>query len=52
MKDKPLIVIAFGSNALIQKGQVSMAEEQFANLQGPMAQLARMAKDYRIVITH
>lgn len=52
MKAKPLIVIAFGGNALIQKGQEGTAEEQFANLEGPMAQLARMSRDYRIVITH
>jgi carbamate kinase len=52
MKNKPLIVIAFGGNALVQKGQEGTAEEQFANLERPMAQLARMAKDYRIVITH
>jgi carbamate kinase len=52
MKDKPLILIAFGGNALIQKGQAGTAEEQFVNLHDPMAQLARLSKDYRLVITH
>ena len=52
MNDKPLILIAFGGNALIQKGQAGTAEEQFANLERPMAQLARLSRDYRLVITH
>jgi carbamate kinase len=49
---KPLILIALGGNALIQKGQAGTAEEQFANLKLPMRQIARLSRDYRIVITH
>jgi carbamate kinase len=49
---KPLILIALGGNALIQKGQAGTAEEQFANLKVPMRQIARLSRDYRIVITH
>jgi carbamate kinase len=49
---KPLILIALGGNALIQKGQRGTAEEQFANLKVPMRQIARLSRDYRIVITH
>jgi carbamate kinase len=49
---KPLVLIALGGNALIQKGQKGPAEEQFANLKGPMRQIARLSRDYRIVITH
>jgi carbamate kinase len=49
---KPLVLIALGGNALIQKGQKGTAEEQFANLKGPMRQIARLSRDYRIVITH
>jgi carbamate kinase len=49
---KPLILIALGGNALIQKGQKGTAEEQFANLKVPMQQIARLSRDYRIVITH
>jgi carbamate kinase len=49
---KPLLLIALGGNALIQKGQTGTAEEQFANLKLPMRQIARLSRDHRIVITH
>ena len=49
---KPLVLIALGGNALIQKGQRGTAEEQFANLKVPMRQIARLSRNYRIVITH
>jgi carbamate kinase len=49
---KPLILIALGGNALIQKGQKGTAEEQFSNLKVPMRQIARLSRAYRIVITH
>jgi carbamate kinase len=49
---KPLILIALGGNALIQKGQKGTAEEQFANLRMPMRQIARLSRNYRIVLTH
>jgi carbamate kinase len=49
---KPLILIALGGNALIQKSQKGTAEEQFANLKDPIRQIARLSRDYRIVITH
>ena len=49
---KPLVLIAMGGNALIQKGQKGTAEEQFANLKVPMRQIARLSRNYRIVITH
>ncbi len=52
MSIKPLILIALGGNALIQKGQQGTAEEQFANLKVPMRQIARLSRQYRIVITH
>jgi len=52
MSIKPLILIALGGNALIQKGQKGTVEEQFANLKVPMRQIARLSRDYRIVITH
>ncbi|MCK7540017.1 MAG: hypothetical protein MZV63_58480 [Marinilabiliales bacterium] len=45
-------MIALGGNALIQKGQKGTAEEQFANLKVPMRQIARLSRNYRIVITH
>jgi carbamate kinase len=49
---KPLMLIALGGNALIQKGQRGTAEEQFDNLKVPMRQIARLSRNYRIVITH
>jgi carbamate kinase len=49
---KPLLLIALGGNALIHKGQAGTAEEQFANLKPPMRQIARLSRNYRIVITH
>ncbi len=49
---REILVIALGGNALIRKGQAGTIEEQFANLQLPMAQVARLSRDYRIVLTH
>ncbi|SHJ76282.1 carbamate kinase [Malonomonas rubra DSM 5091] len=46
------LVIALGGNALIRKGQAGTIEEQFANLKGPMQQIARLSMDFRIIITH
>ncbi len=50
--EKPLALVAFGGNALIQKGQRGTAEEQFENLRFPMRQIARMSTKYKLVITH
>ena len=49
---KPIVLIAFGGNALIQKGQTGIASQQFENLKLPMRQVARLSKDYRLIITH
>jgi carbamate kinase len=49
---KPLLLIALGGNALIQKSQRGTAEEQFANLKIPMRQIARLSRSHRVVITH
>jgi carbamate kinase len=49
---KPLILVAFGGNALIQSGQKGTAEEQFENLKLTMPQIAKLSKKYKIVITH
>jgi carbamate kinase len=37
---------------LIRKGQTGTVEEQFENLKVPMTQIARLSRDYRIIITH
>jgi len=50
--EKPILLIALGGNALIQKGQAGTIEEQFDNLRIPIKQIAKIAEDYRIIITH
>jgi len=52
MGDKPTLLIAFGGNALIKKGQKGTAAEQFLNLQLPMRQIAELSRKFKIVITH
>ena len=49
---KPKLLIAFGGNALIQKGQAGTTDQQFENLGPPMKQVAELSKKYRLVITH
>ena len=49
---KPVILVALGGNALIRKGQSGSAEQQLENLRLPIRQIARLARDYRIIITH
>jgi carbamate kinase len=50
--DKPVLLVALGGNALIRKGQTGTVEEQFANLRTPVEQIARLSRDYKIIITH
>jgi len=52
MNNKPIILIAFGGNALIKKGQKGSHKEQFVNLKLPMRQIARLSRQYKFVITH
>lgn len=49
---KPILLIALGGNALIQKGQTGTADQQFKNLSRPMKQIAELSRKYRLVITH
>ena len=49
---KPLVLVAFGGNALIKKGQEGTAEEQFENLSFPMGLIAQLSTKYKVVITH
>jgi carbamate kinase len=49
---KPVLLIALGGNALIRKGQKGSIGEQFENLRVPIGQIASLARDYRIIITH
>lgn len=50
--DKEILLVALGGNALIRQGEQGTAGEQFANLAGPMRQVARLAQGYRLIITH
>ncbi len=50
--EKPILLIALGGNALVQKGQQGTIEEQFENLKVPIEQIAKISKDYRVIITH
>jgi carbamate kinase len=52
MQKKDILLVALGGNALIRKGQVGSAEEQFTNLRLPMQQIARLSQRFRIIITH
>ncbi len=49
---RDVLLVALGGNALIRKGQRGTVEEQFQNLQAPMRQIARLSREYGIIITH
>ncbi len=49
---KQTLLVALGGNALIQKGQKGTIEQQFENLAVPVSQLARLSRQYRLLITH
>ncbi|MDH3797630.1 MAG: carbamate kinase [Desulfobacterales bacterium] len=49
---KPILLVALGGNALIRKGEEGTVDQQFKNLAVPIRQVARLSKDYRIIITH
>lgn len=49
---RPILLVALGGNALIRKGQSGTVEEQFRNLSVPVAQIGRLSKEFRVIITH
>ena len=49
---KPLLMIALGGNALIKKGEEGRVDQQLDNLKVPARQIARLSRDYRVIITH
>ena len=49
---KPILLVALGGNALIQKGQRGTIQEQFDNLRLPVRQIAALSERHRIIITH
>jgi len=46
------LIVALGGNALIKFGEEGTTEEQFRNLRVPISQIAELAKNYNIIITH
>ncbi|MFY9941904.1 MAG: carbamate kinase [Desulfobacterales bacterium] len=50
--DKPTLLVALGGNALIRKGQAGTIREQFENLKVPLGQIARLSRDFKVIITH
>ena len=51
-KTKEILLVALGGNALIRSGETGTIEEQFHNLRVPIRQIARLSRNYRIIITH
>jgi carbamate kinase len=49
---KEILLVALGGNALIRKGQAGTIDEQFENLRTPMAGIARLSREFRIILTH
>lgn len=52
VSEKQILLVALGGNALIRKGEEGTIEEQFANLKIPLGQIARLSRNYRVIITH
>ncbi|WP_099406167.1 carbamate kinase, partial [Chitinimonas sp. BJB300] len=46
------IVVALGGNALLKRGQVLSAQNQLENIRCAAVQLARLAQEHKLVITH
>ncbi|RLE60846.1 MAG: carbamate kinase [Thermoprotei archaeon] len=51
-RQKKILVIALGGNALIKRGQRGTFEEQVENLKKIAPTIARLSKDYSIILTH
>jgi carbamate kinase len=51
-RKKPILLVALGGNALIREGQAGSIGEQFENLKTAVRQIARLSRNYRIIITH
>jgi carbamate kinase len=50
--EKQTLLVALGGNALIRKGEEGTVEQQFKNLAVPIRQIAKLSRDYKIIITH
>ena len=52
MKQKPILVVALGGNALLKRGQPLEAELQQQNIELAAQQLAALSEAWRIVLVH
>jgi len=52
MAEQQTLLLAFGGNALIRKGQTGTIDEQLENLVHPLSQAARLSGEYKLIITH
>ncbi len=50
--NKPIIVVAVGGNALLQRGEVMSCENQQKSIEVTSKALAELSKDFRLVIVH
>ena len=51
-RKKELVVLALGGNALIRRGQRGTFEDQLTNLRRIAPDIARLAKEYTLLVTH
>ncbi len=49
---KPIIVVAVGGNALLQRGEVMSCDNQKKSIAQTANSLAELSKDYRLVVVH
>ncbi|MEZ9720269.1 carbamate kinase [Vibrio splendidus] len=49
---KPIIVVAVGGNALLQRGEVMSCQNQQKSIDKTASSLAALSKDYRLVVVH
>lgn len=52
MSERPVVVVAIGGNALLERGEPPDIDRQRANLVGTARSLAPLADRHRLVITH
>ncbi len=49
---KETLLVALDGNALVRRRQEGTIEEQLENLKTPIRQIARLFREYKIIITH
>ncbi|MGR5063453.1 carbamate kinase [Photobacterium sp. DNB22_13_2] len=51
-QEKPIIVVAVGGNALLQRGELMSYENQASNIDIASKALAKLSDEYKVVIVH